>query len=165
MFINYISSGAEDIPTLTQCGSTTSAPMTHIENWSPDLMTWSRTPPQCSFTVQKVLPGAICSLVLDIEVLSLGQEEDCEEGGGQVRVIIGQTQAAVCGQAGQEKGKVRLAGGQGQYQLECGDDQLSCSENPLVVAWPAHVDTATIMVESGQGGQGQKWAFKVVQNC
>ena len=43
---------------------------------------------------------------------------------------------------------------------------VTCSENPLVLAWPADIDTATIMIQSGSRGQmGQKWAFKVLQNC
>ena len=42
----------------------------------------------------------------------------------------------------------------------------SYSENPLVLAWPANIDTATIMIQRGLPGQmGQKWAFKVMQNC
>lgn len=144
--------GAVDISTLTQCGSSTSSPRSHIENWSPDLMAWLPTPPQCRFTVQKMLPGQSCTLVLDIEVLRLGQEEDCQTGGSQMSVSIGHSQAAVCGQATkQEGGLVTLSGGQ---------------ENPLVLAWPANIDTATIMIQSGlQGQMGQKWAFKVMQNC
>jgi hypothetical protein len=67
-----------------------------------------------------MLPGHICTLVLDIEVLRLGQEEDCQTGGSQVKVNIGPSQAAVCGRSTrQEGGLVTLSGGQGWLKFDC----------------------------------------------
>jgi len=144
--------GAADIPTYSQCGSTSSNARSHIENWSPDLMAWAKTPQLCSFNIQKMAPGQTCTLVIDIEVLHLGREKECQSGAGQVIVSIGQTKETICGIAAQEEaGVVKLTSGQ---------------ENPLVMTWPAGTNMATVMILSGaQQDIGQKWAFKVLQNC
>ena len=46
--------------------------------------------------------------MVDIEVLSLGQEEGCTPGAGKVVVGIGQDREAICG-------AVTLSSGQGWY--------------------------------------------------
>ena len=59
-------------------------------------------------------PGQTCTLVIDIEVLHLGREKECQSGAGQVIVSIGQTKETICGIAEREEaGVVKLTSGQG----------------------------------------------------
>ena len=45
-------------------------------------------------------------------------------------------------------------------------EYLIFSDNPVILPWPAGIDTATVMVlSSSQGEPGIKWAFKLIQQC
>ena len=78
----YILLGAENIPTISDCGSSTQYERTHIENWSPNLMRWMPSARTCQFTVKKQSPGQHCTLVLDVEVLNLDTDGVCQPQGG-----------------------------------------------------------------------------------
>ena len=106
--------GAENIPTITDCGSSTQYERTHIENWSPNHMRWMPSAKTCQFTVEKQSPVQPCTLVLDVEVLKLDTDGVCQPQGGKLILRLGPSQVDVCGHdLGHQAGQVKLSGNQG----------------------------------------------------